>query len=209
MKQIQEEWKQVGHVPRKFSDKLWKEFRAACNHYFEKLKENKTEENSEEVEAFEKKKAFLEQLREFQMTGDHKTDLAAIKEHIENWKSIGRVPAARRHIEGKFNKILDALFEKLSLSKKDSDMLRFSNRMESHAEGNDTRKLENEKIFLTRRIDEVQAEILQLENNIQFFAHAKTDNPMVMEVKRNIDNHKDELVTLRAKLRQLRAIQQE
>ena len=38
MKQIQEEWKTVGHVPRKLSDKLWKEFRAACNEYFENLK---------------------------------------------------------------------------------------------------------------------------------------------------------------------------
>ncbi|MBF0695263.1 MAG: DUF349 domain-containing protein [Flavobacterium sp.] len=209
MKQIQEEWKQIGHVPRKYSDKLWKEFRGACNHYFERLKESRSEENAEELEAFEKKKSYLEKLREFQMTGDHKTDLAAIKEHIENWKGLGRVPSARRHIEGKFNKILDALFEKLSLSKKDADMMRFSNRLESLAEGNDTRKLENEKIFLMRKIDEVQSEILQLENNIQFFANAKGNNPMVNEVRKNIENHKEELNTLRTKLKQLRSIQTE
>jgi hypothetical protein len=52
------------------------------------------------------------------MTGNHKTDLDAIKLHIETWKAIGKVPFPRRHIEGKFNKILDALFEKLSSSKK-------------------------------------------------------------------------------------------
>jgi hypothetical protein len=109
MKQIQEEWKTIGHVPRKFSDKLWAEFRAACNEYFEKLKEQKSEVNVEEVEAFEKKKAYLENVRAFEMTGDHKTDLDGIKAHIEMWKSFGKVPFARRHIEGKFNKILDAL----------------------------------------------------------------------------------------------------
>lgn len=209
MKQIQEEWKQVGHVPRKYSDKLWKEFKAACNHYFEKMKEHRNEENAEEVEAFDKKKEFLDNLKEFQLTGDHKTDLDAIKAHIEKWKSFGRVPNSRRHIEGKFNKILDALFEKLSLSKKESEMMRFSNRMESLSESNDTRKLDNEKIFLMRKIDEVQSEIFQLENNIQFFANAKKDNPMVLEVRKNIDRHKEELSTLKAKLKQLRSMKQE
>ncbi|MFY8008240.1 MAG: DUF349 domain-containing protein, partial [Flavobacterium sp.] len=92
MKQIQEEWKTIGHVPRKFSDKLWAEFRAACNEYFEKLKEQKVEVNVEEVEAFEKKKAYLENVRAFEMTGDHKTDLDGIKAHIEMWKSFGKVP---------------------------------------------------------------------------------------------------------------------
>ena len=119
MKQIQEEWKLVGHVPRKYSDSIWDEYKTACNHYFEVLKAQKNESNSEEVESFEKKKAYLEQLREFQLIGEHKADLDAIKLHIENWKGLGKVPFARRHIEGKFNKILDALFEKLSLSKKE------------------------------------------------------------------------------------------
>ena len=173
MKQIQEEWKQIGHVPRKYSDKIWKEFKDACNHYFDKLKEQKNEENSEEVEAFDNKKAYLETLREFQLTGDHKTDLDAIKLHIETWKNFGKVPFPRRHIEGKFNKILDALFEKLSLSKKDSEMMRFSNRMGHLSESNDSRKLDNEKIFLMRKIDEVQNEIFQLENNIQFFTNTR------------------------------------
>jgi len=56
MKQIQEDWKLIGHVPRKYSDSLWQEFRGACNSYFEKLKELKAEENQEEIEAFEKRK---------------------------------------------------------------------------------------------------------------------------------------------------------
>ncbi len=212
MKQIQEEWKQIGHVPRKFSDKLWTEFRGACNGYFEKLKEQKTEENSEEVEAFEKKKAYLETLKAFEMTGEHKTDLDAIKLHIENWKSYGKVPFPRRHIEGKFNKILDALFEKLSLSKKETDMMRFSNRVGNLSDTNDTRKLENEKIFLIRKIEEVQNEIFQLENNIQFFTNtknAKKENSIVLEVRKNIALHKESLEVWKEKLKQLRNLKQE
>ena len=212
MKQIQEEWKQIGHVPRKYSDKIWLEFKEACNHYFDKLKEQKTEENGDEVAAFDKKKTYLETLREFQLVGDHKTDLDAIKIHIETWKGFGRVPFPRRHIEGKFNKVLDALFEKLSLSKKDSEMMRFANRMDHLSENNDTRKLENEKIFLMRKIDEIKNEIFQLENNIQFFANtrnAKKENSIVLEVRKNIEKHKEEMEVLKDKLKQVRNINQE
>lgn len=212
MKQIQEEWKQIGHVPRKYSDKIWKEFKDACNHYFEKLKEQKNEENIEEVEAFNNKKAYLETLRSYELTGDHKTDLEAIKLHIETWKNFGRVPFPRRHIEGKFNKILDALFEKLSLSKKDTEMLRFSNRIDSLSDSNDSRKLDNEKIFLMRKIEEVKNEIFQLENNIQFFANtrnAKKENSIVLEVRKNIALHKESLDVWKEKLKQLRNLKQE
>ena len=211
MKQIQEEWKQIGHVPRKYSDKIWGEFKEACNHYFDKLKEQKTEENAEEIEAFDKKKAYLEKLREFQLTGDHKTDLDSIKAHIETWKGFGRVPVPRRHIEGKFNKVLDALFEKLSLSKKDSEMMRFANRIDSLSENNDARKIENEKIFLMRKIDEIKNEIFQLENNIQFFTNtrnAKKENSIVLEVRKNIEKHREEMEILKDKLKQIRSLGQ-
>lgn len=212
MKQIQDEWKQIGHVPRKFSDKIWLEFRAACNHYFDHLKEQKKEENQEEVAAFEKKKAYLETVREFQLIGEHKTDLDAIKLHIETWKSFGAVPANRRHIEGKFNKILDVLFEKLSLSKKENEMMRFSNRIDQLSESNDTRKLENEKIFLSRKIEEIKSEIFQLENNIQFFSNtrnAKKENSIVLEVRKNIEKHKQEMELLKEKLKQVNSLNQE
>lgn len=212
MKQIQEEWKQIGHVPKKYSDKIWKEFKDACNHYFDKLKEHKSEENSEEVAAFDNKKAYLDTLRSFQLTGDHKTDLDAIKAHIETWKGFGKVPFSRRHIEGKFNKILDALFEKLSLSKKESEMMRFANRIDSLTDSNDTRKLDNEKIFIMRKIEEVQNEIFQLENNIQFFTNtknAKKENSIVTEVRKNIAIHKESLEVWKDKLKQLRNLGQE
>ncbi|QLC65271.1 DUF349 domain-containing protein [Flavobacterium sp. LPB0248] len=212
MKQIQEEWKQIGHVPKKYSDKIWKEFKDACNHYFDKLKEHKSEENSDEVAAFDNKKAYLDVLRAFQLTGDHKTDLDAIKAHIETWKGFGKVPFSRRHIEGKFNKILDALFEKLSLSKKESEMMRFANRLDSLSDSNDTRKLDNEKIFIMRKIEEVQNEIFQLENNIQFFTNtknAKKENSIVTEVRKNIAIHKESLEVWKDKLKQLRNLGQE
>jgi hypothetical protein len=212
MKRIQDEWKQIGHVPRKYSDKIWKEFKDACNKYFDKLKEHKDEDSAEEIAAFDNKKLYLDTLRAFELTGDHKTDLDAIKLHIETWKNFGKVPFPRRHIEGKFNKILDALFDKLSLSKKDTDMIRFANRIDGLSENNDSRKLENEKIFIMRKIEEVRNEINQLENNIQFFTNtrnAKKENSIVLEVRKNIAIHKESMDTWKDKLKQLRNLKQE
>ena len=209
MKQIQEEWKNIGHVPRKYSDALWKEFKAACNHYFDRMHAQRNEANKEELEAFEKKKEYLDSMKDFELTGTHKEDLDAIKKHIENWKALGRVPQNKRHIEGKFNKILDALFDKLSLSKKDAEMVKFNNRIGQLADNDDNRKLENEQVFIMRKIDEVKSEILQLENNIQFISNAKADNPFVKEVYKSIDRHKEELATWKEKLKQIRNINQD
>ena len=154
----------------------------------------------------------METLRSFELVGDHKTDLDAIKAHIEAWKSIGKVPFNRRHVEGKFNKILDALFEKLSSSKKESEQLRFANKLGNLANSEDGRKLDNEKIFIMRKIDEVQNEIFQLENNIQFFQNtknAKKENSIVTEVRKTIERHKEDLVSWKDKLNQIKNLKSE
>lgn len=205
MKKIQDDWKKIGHVPRKYSDSVWKDFKDACNAYFDRMHEARNAETSEEVEAFEKKKAFLEELKSFTLTGEHKADLDAIKAHIATWKTFGKVPFNRRHIEGKFNKILDALFEKLSMSKKDTEMMRFSNRLEQMSDNDDKRALEQEQFFIRKKIDEVQSEIFQLENNIQFISSSsKGENPFIKEVQKSIERHKDDLKLWKEKLQQIK-----
>jgi hypothetical protein len=205
MKKIQDDWKKIGHVPRKYSDSIWKDFKDACNAYFDRMHEARNAESSEEVEAFEKKKAFLDELKDFTLSGEHKADLEAIKAHIATWKTFGKVPFNRRHIEGKFNKILDALFEKLSMSKKDTEMMRFSNRLEQLSENDNKRALEQEQFFIRKKIDEVQGEIFQLENNIQFISSSsKGENPFIKEVQKSIERHKDDLKLWKEKLQQIK-----
>ena len=205
MKQIQDDWKKIGHVPRKYSDSIWNDFKLACNAYFDRMHKARNSENSEEVEAFEKKKAFLDELKDFTLVGEHKADLDAIKTHIATWKTFGKVPFNRRHIEGKFNKILDALFEKLSMYKKDTEMMRFSNRLEQFSENDNKRALEQEQFFIRKKIDEVQSEIFQLENNIQFISSSsKGENPFIKEVQKSIERHKDDLKLWKEKLQQIK-----
>ena len=206
MKKIQEDWKHIGHVPRKQSDELWKEFKQTCNSYFDRLHAERNKEMEVEMENFNKKKEYLEMLKSFELQGDHKADLDAIKTHIENWKNLGTVPQTRRHIEGKFNKILDDLFDKLSLSKKEAELVKFNNKIEHLVESNDSRRLQNETVFVQRKVEEIQSEIFQLENNVQFISNAKADNPLVKEINKNIERHREELKLWKEKLTQLKKI---
>src|SRR5690606_29267055 len=105
MIQIQEDWKKIGHVPRKNADEIWKEFKETCNAHFDRYHSIKNKAMGEEMDNFNKKKDYLEELKSFEMTGDHNADLDAIKQHIAHWKSLGKVPHTRRHIEGKFNRM--------------------------------------------------------------------------------------------------------
>ncbi|MTG97143.1 MULTISPECIES: DUF349 domain-containing protein [Myroides] len=206
MKKIQNDWKEIGHVPRKYSDQLWKEFRDACNHYFDRLHSIKNQENQEEQDAYNKKKEYLDLMKTFELSGDHKTDLSEIKNHINNWKTLGRVPQHKRFIEGKFNKILDSLFEKLNLSRREMEAVKFNNRLETILETNDKRKLQGEAIFIQRKIEEVNGDILQLENNLAYIQNPSESNSFVKEVRKNIDKLKDDLKIWTDKLDQIKHI---
>nr|WP_051286424.1 DUF349 domain-containing protein [Salinimicrobium terrae] len=206
MKKIQTDWKNIGHVPRKDSDKIWKKFKAACNHYFDKLHASRNEENKEEGEAFEQKKELLEKLKNTEFSGDRKQDLPTIKNFIEEWKKLGRVPHSKRYIEGKFNKALDQAFDKLDLDKKQSEMLKYENKVQALENSDDSKKLNNEHYFLTKKIEETKAEIRQLENNLQFFSNVDDKNPLVQDVHKNIQNQKDQLKIWKEKLEKVKSL---
>ena len=207
MKRIQNEWKKIGHVPRKYSDKIWKEFKTACNHYFDRLHALKNEAHKEEIENFDKKNACLENLKSFQLSGDKSKDLAAIKEFIAEWKEAGRVPFNKKSINAKFNKILDALFKKLDVNRQEAELLKYGNKIQQLANNENDYAISNERTFIRRKIDESKSEIRQLENNLQFFSNASEDNPLVKEVIKNINNHKESLATWKAKLKKLNILE--
>ncbi len=207
MKKIQQDWKQVGHVPRKYSDKLWKEFKAACNHYFDRLHASKNKGSGEEVENLEKKKACLDKLQAFSPGKSKEDDLAVIKSLISEWRSIGRVPYNKKSINGKFNKIVDGVLKKLGVDKKEAELLKYGNKLKELASTHDDYALRKERTFIKRKIDEGKSEINQLENNLQFFSNASEDNPLVKEVVEKINRQKESLKTWKAKLKKINILQ--
>lgn len=207
MKRIQSDWKKIGHVPRKYSDKIWNEFKNACNHYFDRLHAEKNEAHKEEYENFEKKNDCLNRLKAFQLSGDKKKDLAAIKEFLDEWKQYGRIPYNKKHINGKFNKIIDALFKKVGVSKQESELLKYGNKVQELAKTEDNHAIGNERVFIRRKINESKSEIRQLENNLQFFSDDSEDNPLVKEVINNINKQKETLQTWKEKLKKLNILE--
>ncbi|MEO9894432.1 DUF349 domain-containing protein [Aurantibacter sp.] len=203
MKRIQGEWKKIGHVPRRYSDKLWKDFKTACNHYFDRLHASKNTERKEETVNLDKKIACLEKLKAFKLTGERDSDLAQIKAFIEEWKSYGRVPFKRKNINQKFNTILDALFKKLDISRQESELLKYGNKIKQLANADNDSAISKERTFIRRKISESKTELRQLENNMQFFSNASEDSPIVQNVIKNIETHKEAIETWKAKLKKL------
>jgi hypothetical protein len=206
MKKIQNDWKHIGHVPRKDSDRIWKQFKGACNYYFDRLSARKDESNQEEVKHFNLKEDFLKDVSSLKLKGKTDEDVQTIKEKINEWKSIGRVPYDKRNIEQKFNKILDGLFNKLDLDKKEVELIKYENRLSSFDSKEDEYIIQKEEIFINKKINESKDEIRQLENNLGFFQHVDDDNPLVLDVNKNINKQKEQLEVWKVKLKKIRKL---
>ncbi|WP_375241622.1 DUF349 domain-containing protein [Lacinutrix sp.] len=207
MKKIQADWKTIGHVPRKDSDKIWKKFRAACNHYFDRIHAKKNEASAEEEKAYTEKEAFLKTVTETKLSGEQKADLATIKEYIAKWKTIGRVPGNKRKIENDFNKALDTLFGALDMNKNEVEMIKFENKLQELSTAKDQRALESEYNFIRQKISDIKGEINQLENNLLFFKHADKKKPLVKSVYDNIKQHTESLKIWNAKLKKIKVME--
>ena len=201
MKRIQADWKKIGHVPRKFSDDIWKRFKAACNHYFDRLHARRNELDDEQQAIVDVKKEFLESIK----TKESAT-LEEVQEAISKWRELGRLPRNARHLEGKFNKQIDGLLEQLNLGKEEIAMMKFRNVVDSYLAQEDYRKLDSEQLFIRKKIDESVREMQQLENNLSFISNATADNPLVKNVRDRIQGFKDDLDIWQVKLDYLKSL---
>ncbi|MFD0963020.1 DUF349 domain-containing protein [Pseudofulvibacter geojedonensis] len=204
MKKIQADWRKIGHVPKKDSDKIWKRFKTACNAYFDKLHAKRNEANESELEALKAKEAYIETLKQVSLEGEHQDKLNTIKEHIAHWKTLGKVPRNKLSINDSFNAVIDNLFNQLDIDKNEAEKIKYQNKLSS-LEG-DNRALENELLFVKRKIDEIKSEINQLENNLAFFSNAKKDNPLVKDVYKKIDQQKNNLNSWKQKIQQVKSM---
>jgi len=200
-KKIQADWKKIGHVPRKFSDDVWKRFKSACNHYFDQYHKNKNAVSEEDQLIITAKKDFLENIKTAEINTKE-----GVLEAVNSWESLGYLPRSVRHLEGKFNKQIDRLISTLSIDKNEIEMLRFKNNVDGFATNNDVRKLDGEQIFVRKKIDEIVKEIQQLENNLGFFSNAKPDNPLVLNVMSKVEAFKKDLALWKEKLSYIKKI---
>lgn len=206
MKRIQKEWKQIGHVPRKYSDGIWDEFKSACNHYFDRYHASKNKAFKQEQDNYVKKVAVLDRLKTYTLSGDQEKDIEDIKAWVDEWRGLGKVPFAKKNINSKFNKIIEALYKKSGVSLEETELIKYGNKIEQLAKADNERAIAHERTFIRRKINEAQNELRQLENNLEFFS-STSDNPLMKDVLKNIERHKQALSTWKAKLKQLNIMQ--
>jgi len=205
MKKIQSDWKNIGHVPRQYSDKLWKEFKDACNHYFDRLHEQQDAGNKVDLDVFNKKKALLSEIKDA-IESDVEITLDSLTTYVNTWRDLGRVPHEMKHIEVKFNKLLDKIATANSIDIKAVEMIKFENLVNSYLEQKNYHKLNGEQLFVRKKIDETVREIQQLENNIGFISNASADNPLLKNVMGNIEVYKQTLEVWKTKLTYLKKL---
>lgn len=208
MKKIQADWKKIGHVPRKYSDKLWKEFKDACNFFFDKLHKMQDQGNKEQLEVFNEKKDILKSLKEDVEDDGKDISIEDLKEYVKGWKELGRVPFEMRHIEVKFNKLIDKIAENNDdIDKQEVEMIKFKILVNGYLDQKNYRKLDGEQLFVRKKVDEAIKEIQQLENNLGFISNISEDNPIVKNVRDNINESKEKLDIWKSKLAYLRQLE--
>ena len=207
MKNIQREWKEIGSVPLRNTEKIWKEFKRACDTYFSRFAETIQHSKNKESDALEQKKAFLDKLKEYQLGTDRDKEIATLQNFVNEWNAIGNTHHSKRTIDIKFHKIIDALYKKLNFDKQEIELIKYNNKLERLINDDNENSLNNEVIFVRRRIEELKSEILQLENNLAFFGNIDEKNPLVRDVIKNINNQKEALKTWENKLRELKHLQ--
>lgn len=209
LKRIQSDWKNIGYVPKVESDKIWKEFRQACNHFFKRLTDHHKEAEKELFANLETKKVLFEKLKAWTPTDAKDKGVSEIKEIISEWKAAGRLPRENASLDNEFSTQLDAHFKTLNLNKREATMIHFENKVSTMLDSDRLRQLDREEEDLTKKIDEAKKELNQLENNILFFAHVDKKNPIVREAQKGIDRQKEFVDLLISKLKMMRKMQRE
>ena len=203
---LQHEWKKIGSVPSKFSDKIWKRFRAACDEFFKRKSEYFSNIGEMQEENLQKKKEIIEQIRTYAYSEDNSENLKVINEFQRQWMEVGHVPIKQKDkIQAEYRKAIDEQFEKLGISKKAKSTLSFRSKIENikHT-ANADHIIYKERNYLINKINTLQNDIKVWENNIGFFASSKKADILKNEFEEKIEKAKQEITILEEKLKILR-----
>ena len=203
LKRLQNNWKQLGHAGHKFEQRLWSDFRAACDHFFNQRDQHFNEQESAFVENLEKKKALIVKVQSFALSGDKKADLAALKSFTTEFNEIGMVPLKEKDaVFQEFKKAIDTWYQALKLEGEEKESIFFQARLDVLASSEDPASAyRNEKFELRKQIDKLKGEIQQLENNLGFFAKSKGADALKKEVESKVNQANKRIETLKMRLK--------
>jgi len=199
---LQREWKEIGPVPRKYSEKIWKRFRAACDKFFER----KSEYYSNRDEIFKNnlklKNELIEEIEKYQPVDNADENFNTIQDFQHRWTEIGFVPFKQKdEIINKYKSAINKQFDKLNIDEFRKNKLKYQNKLEQLREspkGGIMAKNDREKFY--NKIKTLESDIVLWENNKGFFAKSKNAESLIREVDEKIDQAKENIILLEEKI---------
>ena len=184
---LQKQWKEIGAVPRKKSEQLWKRFRAACDEFFAERDKNAKPEN-DFYGNLKAKQRLIEEIKVYELKNDE-SDAAAMQDFQKRWQEIGFVPFKEK------DNVAQAYKEALNA--------KFPNNGRGNRRGRGGRPALSEKDRLIQKYNQLEQDIVTYENNIGFFSMSKNSAPLVKQMEERIAQSKEELKALAEQIRVL------
>ncbi len=202
---LQKEWKEIGPVPRKQSERCWKRFRKACDHFFNRKTEFFAALDTSYEDNLKAKLAIIEELEKFEPGTDVQAAFERLKELQRKWTDIGFVPFnLKDEITNKYRLAINKEFDKLKIGDEDKSILKYKTKLENlKANPKASRKVRNERDKFFTKIKQLEGDIVLWENNIGFFAKSTNADTMIREVEEKIDNAKKLIKTLEEKVKMI------
>ena len=198
---LQKQWKEIGTVPRKYSDELWKRFTTACDHFFEARQAATAESRNEENANKEAKLAIIAQLKEL-AEKEGQNIIADVKALQQKWNEIGHVPFRDKETLFKeYRAICDKIYDAYGASQAKRRLNNFRQGLQQKVEKEGS-SLTTEKQRMQRAYERMEAEIKTYENNIGFLnASSKKGNSLVDAMNKKVEKLRDELALLAQKIK--------
>ena len=202
---LQTEWKSIGATPRKYSDQVWKRFRAACDKFFEAKAKFFSTVQGEESENLQKKEELIQKILGYEFGEDRNANLDAMKAYQKEWLEIGFVPRADKdRIYTEYRNAINKRFAELKVSADDIRQSRYQSRINDIMRNPNADKLiDKEKNFLTTKLARLKDDIVLWENNLGFFSNSKNAEILTAEFRKKIESAKKEVADLEYKIKMM------
>ena len=202
---LQTEWKSIGATPRKYSDQVWKRFRAACDKFFEAKAKFFNTVQGEENENLQKKEELIQKILGYEFGEDRNANLDAMKAYQKEWLEIGFVPRADKdRIYTEYRNAINKRFAELKVSADDMRHNRYQSRIDDIMRNPNADKLiDKEKNFLTTKLARLKDDIVLWENNLGFFSNSKNAEILTAEFRKKIESAKKEVADLEYKIKMM------
>lgn len=205
---LQKKWKKAGKAHQRDEQRLWKQFRAACNHFFEKKKaffDTKDERQDNNLKA---KHDVIKELESLKPQEDDNATLKTIDELVSKFGSIGFVPINEKNkVNNLFRNTLTKKYEEIGLDQEAIEKLLYLAKIKELGEAKtkvDSKAIEREERQLRDKIGKLKATIIQYENNLGFFANSKGANKLKEEVEAKIEHSKEQIERVKQQLKLLK-----